>query len=97
MGRVKAPFNKRIEIKALLEYGVTQCRVAAAVGVSKKCFQCVKKSSRTTYLFRIHLVKVLKKRQQRLMIEIYYDYVKKIELNLVKFYHLNLHCQMVYT
>ena len=37
MGRVKVPFNKKIEIKALLEYGVTQRRVAAAVGVSKKC------------------------------------------------------------
>ena len=37
MGRVKVPFNKRIEITALLEFGVTQRRVAAAVVVSKKC------------------------------------------------------------
>ena len=46
MGRVKVPFNKRIEITALLEFGVTQRRVAAAaVGVSKKiCFQCVKEA-----------------------------------------------------
>ena len=33
MDRVKVPFNKKIEIKALLEYDVTQRRV----GVSKKC------------------------------------------------------------
>ena len=45
MGRIKVPFHKRIEIKALLEYGVTQRRVAAAVGVSKKCVFNVSKKA----------------------------------------------------
>ena len=48
MGRVKVPFNKRIEIKALLEYDVTQRRVAAAVGVSKKCVFNVSKNEQLT-------------------------------------------------
>ncbi|CAF4705083.1 unnamed protein product [Rotaria socialis] len=35
MGRVKVPLNKKIEIKALLEFGITQRRIATDLGISK--------------------------------------------------------------
>ena len=38
---------------------------------------------------QIHLVKVVNERQQRMKIEIYHDYVRKIEPNLVKYYYLH--------
>ncbi|CAF3045078.1 unnamed protein product [Rotaria socialis] len=36
MGRVKVPLNKKIEIKTLLEFGITQHRIATDLSVSKK-------------------------------------------------------------
>ncbi|CAF3005278.1 unnamed protein product [Rotaria sp. Silwood2] len=43
MGRAKVPFNKKIKIKALLEFGITQRRIATTLGVSKKCVYNVSK------------------------------------------------------
>jgi hypothetical protein len=37
MGRVKVALNKKIEIKELLEIGLSQSRVAIALSVSKRC------------------------------------------------------------
>ncbi|CAF1003959.1 unnamed protein product [Rotaria magnacalcarata] len=42
-GRAKVPLNKKIEIKALLEFGITQRRIATDLGVSKKCVYNVSK------------------------------------------------------
>ncbi|CAF5160320.1 unnamed protein product, partial [Rotaria magnacalcarata] len=43
MGRAKVPLNKKIEIKALLEFVITQRRIATDLGVSKKCVYNVSK------------------------------------------------------
>ena len=37
IGRAKVTINKKIEIKALLDYGISQRRVTTALGVWKKC------------------------------------------------------------
>ena len=43
MGRAKVTINKKIEIKALLGYGISQHRAATALSVSKKCVYNVPK------------------------------------------------------
>ena len=37
IGRAKVTINKKIEIKALLDYGISQRRATTALGVWKKC------------------------------------------------------------
>ena len=36
-GRAKVTINKKVEIKVLLDYDISQCRTATVLGVSKKC------------------------------------------------------------
>ena len=43
MDRTKVTVNKKIEIKALLDYGFSQCHVTIALGISKKCVYNVSK------------------------------------------------------
>ena len=43
MGRAKATINKKISVKALLDYGISQHRVTTDLGVSKKCVYNVSK------------------------------------------------------
>ena len=43
VGRAKLTINKKIEIKALLDYGISQHRVATALSISKKCVYNVSK------------------------------------------------------
>ena len=51
MGRAKVTINKKIEIKALLDYGISQHRVLLlALGVSKKCVYNVSKKLKHTIL-----------------------------------------------
>ena len=37
MGRAKVTINKKIEMKALLDYDVSQRRITTVLSVSKKC------------------------------------------------------------
>ena len=41
--RAKVTINKKIEIKALLDYGISQHRVATALSASKECVYNVSK------------------------------------------------------
>ena len=50
MGRAKVTINKKIEIKALLDYGVSQHRIATVLGVSKKCVYNVSKKLKNNLL-----------------------------------------------
>ena len=48
MGRAKVTINKKIEIKALLDDGISQRRVAIALGISKKYIYNVSKKFRNS-------------------------------------------------
>ena len=50
MGRAKVTINKTIEIKALLDYSISQRRVTTALGVSKKGVYNVSKKLKNNHL-----------------------------------------------
>ena len=89
MGRAKVTINKKIEIKALLDYGISQRRVTTTLGVSKKCVYNVSKKLKNN-LPPSHTPGQGSKRvstavEDRNLL----SSVRKIELNLVKYYYLS--------
>ena len=89
MGRAKVTINKKIEIKALLDYGISQRRVTTALGVSKKCVYHMSKKLKNN----LNLSHTPGQGHKRVSTAVedrnLFDYVTKIESNLVKYYHLN--------
>ena len=88
MDRARVTVNKKVEIKALLDCGMSQRRITTVIDVSKKCVYNASKKLKNNLPLSNTLGQGRKRASTALRIKIYYDYVRKIEPNLMKHYHL---------